>query len=69
MATNRSGPVYGKGVVRAVGHAQPRRVYVERDRLGYDVVWAAAGRDDSVFAITPQRLLEISGGESADLKT
>jgi len=50
------------------GHEQPLAVYVDRDLLEYDVIWAAAGRPDSVFAIKPERLLEISRGVAADLK-
>jgi len=32
------------------------------------VVWAAAGRPDSVFEIDPERLCELSGAVVADLK-
>jgi prolyl-tRNA editing enzyme YbaK/EbsC (Cys-tRNA(Pro) deacylase) len=41
---------------------------LDRDLLGHDVVWAAAGRPDSVFEISPQRLLDLSQAEVADLK-
>jgi prolyl-tRNA editing enzyme YbaK/EbsC (Cys-tRNA(Pro) deacylase) len=56
------------GGVPPFGHTDPLPVYVDRDLLGHPVVWAAAGRPDSVFAITPDRLLELSGGLVADLK-
>jgi prolyl-tRNA editing enzyme YbaK/EbsC (Cys-tRNA(Pro) deacylase) len=59
---------YAIGGVPPFGHAHPLAVYVDRDLLGYAVVWAAAGRPDSVFAVTPVRLLEMSGGCAADLK-
>jgi prolyl-tRNA editing enzyme YbaK/EbsC (Cys-tRNA(Pro) deacylase) len=59
---------YSIGGVPPFGHVQPLAVYVDRDLLAYDVIWAAAGRPDSVFAIRPERLLEISGGVVADLK-
>jgi prolyl-tRNA editing enzyme YbaK/EbsC (Cys-tRNA(Pro) deacylase) len=59
---------YAIGGVPPFGHEQPLAVYVDRDLLDYDVIWAAAGRPDSVFAIKPRRLLEISGGVAADLK-
>jgi prolyl-tRNA editing enzyme YbaK/EbsC (Cys-tRNA(Pro) deacylase) len=65
----RAATGFAIGGVPPFGHAQPLAVYVDRDLLGYGLLWAAAGRPDSVFAITPQRLLEISGGESADLKS
>jgi prolyl-tRNA editing enzyme YbaK/EbsC (Cys-tRNA(Pro) deacylase) len=41
---------------------------MDRDLLGYDVVWAAAGRPDSVFEIAPGRLRELSNASVADLK-
>ena len=66
--TTRSATGYAIGGVPPFGHAQPLSVFVDRDLLGYAVVWAAAGRPDSVFALTPARLLEISGGTAADLK-
>ncbi len=67
--TTRSATGYSIGGVPPFGHAQPLSVFVDRDLLGYQLVWAAAGRHDSVFAITPERLLELSGGTAADLKT
>jgi prolyl-tRNA editing enzyme YbaK/EbsC (Cys-tRNA(Pro) deacylase) len=42
---------------------------MDRDLLGHGVVWAAAGRPDSVFEISPQRLRELSQAQVADLKT
>jgi prolyl-tRNA editing enzyme YbaK/EbsC (Cys-tRNA(Pro) deacylase) len=64
----RSATGYAIGGVPPFGHVQRLAVYIDRDLLGYPVVWAAAGRPDSVFAVTPERLLEISGGAAADLK-
>jgi len=39
-----------------------------RDLLGHDVVWAAAGTPDSVFALSPADLLRVTGAEVADLR-
>jgi prolyl-tRNA editing enzyme YbaK/EbsC (Cys-tRNA(Pro) deacylase) len=66
--TTRVATGYAIGGVPPFGHAQPLAIYVDRDLLDHGVVWAAAGRPDSVFAITPERLLEISRGTPADLK-
>ncbi len=66
--TTRRATGFAIGGVPPFGHLEPLAIYIDRDLLGYDVVWAAAGRPDSVFAIAPDRLLEISGGEAADLK-
>ena len=43
------------------GHALAMPVYMDRDLTAFDIVWAAAGRPDAVFAITPTRLVELSG--------
>jgi prolyl-tRNA editing enzyme YbaK/EbsC (Cys-tRNA(Pro) deacylase) len=41
---------------------------MDRDLLAYEVVWAAAGRPDSVFEIAPHRLRDLSGATLTDLK-
>ena len=64
----RAATGYSIGGVPPFGHAQALPVYLDRDLLGFDVVWAAAGRPDSVFAITPARLLELSSAQVADVK-
>jgi prolyl-tRNA editing enzyme YbaK/EbsC (Cys-tRNA(Pro) deacylase) len=63
----RAATGYSIGGVPPFGHSTSLPVYVDRDLLGYEVVWAAAGRPDSVFAISPARLLELSRGRVADL--
>ena len=50
------------------GHPSPLRVFCDRDLLGYEEVWAAAGTPRTVFPISPQELLRASGAEAADLK-
>jgi prolyl-tRNA editing enzyme YbaK/EbsC (Cys-tRNA(Pro) deacylase) len=50
------------------GHARPIRVFVDRDLLAYDVVWAAAGTPRAVFALSSQELLVATGGEPADFR-
>jgi prolyl-tRNA editing enzyme YbaK/EbsC (Cys-tRNA(Pro) deacylase) len=66
--TTRLATGYAIGGVPPFGHVQQLAVFIDRDLLDYDVIWAAAGRPDSVFAIRPERLLEISQGVAADLK-
>lgn len=63
----RSATGYAIGGVPPFGHATSLPVYLDRDLLSYDVVWAAAGRPDSVFAIAPLRLETLSGAIVADL--
>lgn len=50
------------------GHPRRLKVLCDRDLLRFDVVWAAAGTPRSVFPITPDELVRISGAEPADLK-
>ena len=67
-AIAREATGYSIGGVPPFGHATEVPVFMDRDLLGYEVVWAAAGRPDSVFEIQPERLRELSNAEVADLK-
>jgi prolyl-tRNA editing enzyme YbaK/EbsC (Cys-tRNA(Pro) deacylase) len=65
----RTATGYSIGGVPPFGHATDVRVFMDQDLLGYAVVWAAAGRPDSVFEIQPGRLRELSKATVHDLKT
>ena len=67
-ATARAATGYAIGGVPPFGHATEVAVYMDRDLLRYEVVWAAAGRPDSVFEIRPERLRELSNATVVDLK-
>lgn len=56
------------GGVPPVGHAAPLPVYIDQDLLRYDVVWAAAGTPNSVFAITPNDLIRVTAGRVVDVR-
>jgi prolyl-tRNA editing enzyme YbaK/EbsC (Cys-tRNA(Pro) deacylase) len=56
------------GGVPPLGLARPLPVYIDRDLLGYDQVWASAGTPHSVFAIRPDELTRLTSGTVADLK-
>jgi len=66
--TARSATGYSIGGVPPFGHLTEVPVFMDRDLLGYEMVWAAAGRPDSVFEIAPGRLRELSGASVVDLK-
>ena len=66
--TARAATGYSIGGVPPFGHATELPVFMDRDLLGYGVVWAAAGRPDSVFEIAPERLRELSAATVADVK-
>src|SRR3989442_7799755 len=63
----RSATGYAIGGVPPFGHATEVPVFMDRDLLGHAVVWAAAGRPDSVFGIDPKRLQELSHATVIDL--
>ena len=66
--TARAATGYAIGGVPPFGHATDVPIFMDRDLLGHRVVWAAAGRPDSVFEIGPERLRELSAAVVADLK-
>jgi prolyl-tRNA editing enzyme YbaK/EbsC (Cys-tRNA(Pro) deacylase) len=41
---------------------------MDRDLIGFDEVWAAAGTPDAVFRIAPDALREAAGAEVMDLR-
>ncbi len=64
----RAATGYAIGGTPPFGHERRLRTLVDRDLLGHEVVWAAAGAPDAVFPIVPVELLRASGGEPADLR-
>ena len=66
--TARSATGYSIGGVPPFGHATDLPVFMDRDLLAFAVVWAAAGRPDSVFEIEPARLRELSNAVVTDVK-
>ncbi|MEO7296520.1 MAG: YbaK/EbsC family protein [Candidatus Limnocylindria bacterium] len=63
----RAASGFAIGGVPPFGHVRPMTVVVDRDLLGHERVWAAAGLPDAVFAIQPEDLVRVSGGRAADL--
>ena len=61
----RAATGYPIGGTAPWGHPQPLPVLCDEDLFGYDTVWAAAGTPDTVFAITPDLLVRISGATRA----
>ncbi|HEX9532295.1 MAG TPA: YbaK/EbsC family protein [bacterium] len=56
------------GGVPPVGHERPLPVYIDRDLLGFEIVFAAAGTPTSVFAIAPVLLQRLTRGTVVDLR-
>ncbi len=56
------------GGVPPLGHPEKLDVLVDRDLLGFPVVWAAAGSPFAVFRLTPEELVRVTGARVVDLK-
>jgi prolyl-tRNA editing enzyme YbaK/EbsC (Cys-tRNA(Pro) deacylase) len=57
------------GGVPPIGHTQPMETYLDEDLLQYEVLWAAAGTPNAVFALTPAQLQAMTGGRVAPVKS
>jgi prolyl-tRNA editing enzyme YbaK/EbsC (Cys-tRNA(Pro) deacylase) len=55
------------GGVAPVGHPQPLRTLVDRALAAFDEVWAAGGIPHAVVPLTYAELVEVTGGEPADV--
>lgn len=53
------------GGVAPLGHLTPLRAFWDPRLSDFDVIWAAAGTPRHIFAITPPRLLQITGAMPA----
>jgi prolyl-tRNA editing enzyme YbaK/EbsC (Cys-tRNA(Pro) deacylase) len=63
----RAATGYSIGGVPPIGHPRPLRTLVDEDLLRHPVVWGAAGTPRSVFAMEPQELARLTGGEVVKL--
>jgi prolyl-tRNA editing enzyme YbaK/EbsC (Cys-tRNA(Pro) deacylase) len=59
---------YAIGGVPPLGVPGELAVYVDRDLLGYELVYAAAGLPECVFPIAPDELVRATGGRVVDVK-
>ena len=57
------------GGVPPFGHHQQLPTYIDEDFFQFEVIWAAAGTPNAVFAITPAALTNATDGFVADLKS
>lgn len=56
------------GGVPPLAHDSPPLTLIDRDLLGFDRIWAAAGTPRAIFGLTPAELVAISGGTVCDVK-
>ena len=56
------------GGVPPIGHHVPPVTFIDEDLLGYEAIWAAAGTPFSVFRLTPDQLVHMTGGHVMALR-
>ena len=56
------------GGVPPIGHANPVLIIIDQDLRQYAEIWAAAGTPFSVFKLTPDELIKMTGGAVCDVK-
>ena len=59
---------YAIGGVPPLAHAHEPVVFIDRDLLTYETIWAAAGTPNSVVRLKTADLPRITGGRVADIK-
>jgi len=63
----RAATGFAIGGVPPFGHQVGTTILIDRDLESHEVVWAAAGLPDAVFALRPDDLVRASRGTVADL--
>lgn len=59
---------YAIGGIPPVGHVEAIETFIDEDLLTHECIWAAAGTPHAVFRLTPQALVEITGGDIVSVK-
>ncbi len=56
------------GGVPPVGHSHPLEAFIDEDLLKYEEIWAAAGTSNTMFKLSPDDLIKITGGQIISVK-
>ena len=56
------------GGVAPIGHAKPIVTLIDEHLLRWDAIWAAAGHPNTVFRLTPDDLVALTGGRVVAVK-
>jgi len=57
------------GGIPPVGHQHEPVIFIDETLLGFETVWAAAGTPNSVFRLSPDDLVRLTGGTVAAIAT
>jgi prolyl-tRNA editing enzyme YbaK/EbsC (Cys-tRNA(Pro) deacylase) len=55
------------GGISPIGHLTPIPTFVDKTLLGFDIVWAAAGKPNAVFRVAPMDLFQAMGATQIDV--
>ena len=66
--TTREATGFAIGGVPPFGHKTKLATYIDADFFQFEVIWAAAGTPNAVFALEPDELVRATAGIVADLK-
>lgn len=55
------------GGIPPFGNARPIKTYIDADLIAFDLVWAAAGTPNSVFACDPKELARVASAETLSM--
>jgi len=59
---------YVIGGVPPIGHLEKLEIFIDKDLLQYEEIWAAAGNPNAVFRLTPSDLVKMTGGRVVTIK-
>ncbi len=65
----REGTGFSIGGVPPFGHTKDLPIFIDEDLFQHSSIWAAAGTANAVFRLTPDELLEASGGSVRKVST
>ena len=65
--TVRDSTGYAIGGIPPIGHTAALDTFCDRDLMHCDLVWAAAGTSDTLFAVDPEMLVTATGATVCDL--
>jgi len=58
----RTSTGFAIGGVAPVGHSKAPVIFIDRDLMALEAIWAAAGTPRAVFKLTPEELVRMTGG-------
>jgi Cys-tRNA(Pro) deacylase len=60
---------YSIGGVPPIGHNEKMQIFIDKDLMQQNEIWAAAGTPHSVFSLNPRQLLHITNGKVLEIKS